>query len=201
MKIYIYLIINKINCKMYVGITHNPEDRFYEHCHNAGYAIGKAIRKYNKENFNFEILDHVDNYEYAGHLEQLYILFLRTMVPGGYNLTAGGEKEKTFSEESVEKMRKTKSGTKLAKQHRENIGKAQLGKKNSMYGRHHSIEVIEKIRKTKLSKHPSPETIEKFKINNRGENNPMYGRIGEKNPRYGKVMERKNGQGTTQLRD
>jgi hypothetical protein len=51
----IYKIENKINHKVYIGQSTNPEKRFKQHCQNAKYRslIHEAIVKYGKDNFSF----------------------------------------------------------------------------------------------------------------------------------------------------
>lgn len=48
----VYMIINLCNDKRYIGITTRTiEERFEEHCKADSY-IGRAIRKYGRENFS-----------------------------------------------------------------------------------------------------------------------------------------------------
>lgn len=62
----IYKITNKINNKIYIGQSVRPFERFSQHCHNKRTnisLINKAIQKYGKENFNFEIIESdIENY-------------------------------------------------------------------------------------------------------------------------------------------
>ena len=62
MKKDIYLIINKVNNKKYVGQAKNAKIRFQSHCKpSAAYLnnelIGYAIQKYGKENFDLIIFN------------------------------------------------------------------------------------------------------------------------------------------------
>lgn len=52
----IYKITNRINGKSYVGQSINMEKRFKEHLYKQDTYIDRAIHKYGKDNFNFEIL-------------------------------------------------------------------------------------------------------------------------------------------------
>ncbi|MBE8953258.1 MAG: GIY-YIG nuclease family protein [Quinella sp. 1Q7] len=59
----IYLIMNLINSKPYVGQTRRLlEQRFAEHA-KADSLIGNAIRKYDRENFSIEVLEECDTPE------------------------------------------------------------------------------------------------------------------------------------------
>ena len=55
---YLYRITNIINNKKYIGITNNYKKRWSNHrCGNSkNMVIAKAIKKYGKENFFFEII-------------------------------------------------------------------------------------------------------------------------------------------------
>lgn len=60
----IYKITNTINQKVYIGQSIHPIQRFSEHCYNdTDSLIHRAIKKYGKENFQFEIIEpDIENY-------------------------------------------------------------------------------------------------------------------------------------------
>lgn len=65
MKKAIYKIENKINHKIYIGQSNDPERRWREHCHRREKytsLLERAINKYGKENFIFEILGWFEDY-------------------------------------------------------------------------------------------------------------------------------------------
>jgi group I intron endonuclease len=86
----IYKIENKINHKVYIGQSTNPEKRFKQHCQNAKYRslIHEAIVKYGKDNFSFEVLGWFEDYN---EKEKYYIDYYRCLAPNGYNILSGGE--------------------------------------------------------------------------------------------------------------
>lgn len=61
---YLYSITNKINNKTYIGQTINPENRKEEHLScgdRSNFRLRKDIKKYGRENFEFEIIDDTEN--------------------------------------------------------------------------------------------------------------------------------------------
>lgn len=89
---YVYKITNKINGKLYIGITNNYKKRWANHkcCNDPNMVIAKAIKKYNIENFIFEILYQGLSIEEAEDKEIELIAKLNTLVPNGYNVSKGG---------------------------------------------------------------------------------------------------------------
>ena len=91
---YLYLITNMINNKKYIGITNNPKKRWENHkCNNdKTMAIAKAINKYGKENFKFEVLlsgipiEKIDEYE----IEYIKRYESHVSTGKGYNISKGG---------------------------------------------------------------------------------------------------------------
>lgn len=96
----IYKVVNRINGKIYVGLTRKAlEERKKLHIHAAKYSrhyslFHKAIRKYGAENFEWSILEECND-ELLSKREQHYILenksWVRHPETNGYNLTPGGE--------------------------------------------------------------------------------------------------------------
>lgn len=96
----IYKIENKINHKIYIGQSNNPQRRFKEHCvrktaHRS--LIHEAILKYGEENFTFEILEWCEDFN---EKEIYYIQKYRSLTPNGYNICKGGENPPTGSGEN-----------------------------------------------------------------------------------------------------
>ena len=88
---YIYKITNNVNGLCYIGQSIDPQRRFKEHCQrNEHYAslIHRAIEKYGKESFTFEILGYFENYN---EVEKEMIQKYNCITPNGYNIQAGGE--------------------------------------------------------------------------------------------------------------
>ena len=99
---YIYCYTNKQNGKKYVGQTNNIKRRYRQHkedsftnYNDARYnqAIHCAIRKYGLDNFDFEILEVLENKtsEEVNETETYWIREKSSLAPNGYNLKAIGE--------------------------------------------------------------------------------------------------------------
>lgn len=82
----IYKIENLINGKLYIGQSVHIELRWQEHCRPSTKSlIGKAISKYGKENFTFQILEECAE-SCLNEREAYYIRFYQSLVPKGYNI-------------------------------------------------------------------------------------------------------------------
>lgn len=183
----VYMHINKINNKKYIGVTSQPvEERWGENGlkYKRNPAFYSAICKYTWDGFEHKIVEDELTEEDAKRMEIDLIALYKTNCRRyknpkyGYNLTDGGDGMSGCfpSEETRQKLRECRLGTKLSKETREKISKAnkghictdetrkklsesKLGAKNYNYGKPLSKEV-----KKKLSESLS------------GENNPMYGK-------------------------
>lgn len=92
----IYKITNKVNNKIYIGLTTKPLNiRYSEHCSKAkstNYYLHNAIKKYGKENFVIENIEVCDDSNHMKIQEQYWIQKYRSYDRNiGYNLTLGGE--------------------------------------------------------------------------------------------------------------
>lgn len=92
----IYVVVNRINFKMYIGQTINTlARRFNGHITStkkgSSTPFHKALRKYGRESFEVVELAKTDDREYAHFLERMYIFFYHSHGALGYNASAGGE--------------------------------------------------------------------------------------------------------------
>lgn len=125
----VYMHRNKINGKVYVGITHhvNPYKRWgysgqkYTHCNK----FLNAIHKYGWDNFQHIILCRT-NKERAVLLEKALIAYYKRKNIS-YNLADGGEGSDAVSDETKAKLHKIKSAN------------------PPMKGKHHTLEARKKI--------------------------------------------------------
>lgn len=93
----IYIIKNDINSKVYIGQALDAKKRFASHCkpNKDNSLIDKAIQKYGKSHFWFEILEsQVDNYN---EREKYWIRYYNSKTPFGYNILNGGDEPPRYS--------------------------------------------------------------------------------------------------------
>ena len=113
---YIYKITNKLNNKIYIGLTtkERPTDRFSQHRYLARHLdqeksisyLHRAMHQDGVENFSFEIIEEVENSN-LNEREKYWIQQYQSLSPNGYNLTAGGEGTVGYSRsQSVEEREK-----------------------------------------------------------------------------------------------
>lgn len=90
----IYKIENLLNSKIYIGQSIDIFFRWKTHCYNHNsnkvLAIDKAIQKYGKENFCFQIIELCPQ-EQLNTQEIYYIEKFNTYFGNGYNCTQGGQ--------------------------------------------------------------------------------------------------------------
>ena len=101
----IYKATNKINDKSYIGqTTYNIKKRSHEHIkfseHGSNTVFHKAIRKYGKENFEWELLRECNSIDELNKEEQHYIKKYDTFISNGngYNMTVGGKNNVLYLE-------------------------------------------------------------------------------------------------------
>lgn len=119
----IYKATNLINNKVYIGQTIlDLKTRRAQHENSIKYknkyAFAKAIQKYGKENFDWEVVDTASTIEELNEKESYYIEYYKSLTTqNGYNLKGGGNN--SFLTEEVKKK----------------ISEAQIGSKNHMFGK------------------------------------------------------------------
>ena len=86
----IYLLLNTINGKMYVGQTTNLKKRITAHKCGDQY-VDRAIKKYGWKNFRCGVIKNCASKAEMDTWEKFFIILLNTKAPNGYNLTDGGE--------------------------------------------------------------------------------------------------------------
>ncbi|MBQ6006761.1 MAG: GIY-YIG nuclease family protein [Selenomonadaceae bacterium] len=154
MKVFgvIYLIINGVNDKEYVGqTTKNVKARFKQHARRKNSLIGNAIRAYGEDMFVIAILKVCYSKEELDFWEKHFIKSRNTMYPNGYNLTDGGE------------------GGVPCDAVRAKIGAGNAGENNGFFGKHHTKEELAIMSAKQKGRKRPPEVVAKSAAANRGQ--------------------------------
>ena len=162
----IYMYINKINNKKYVGQTKDFFDRHRRHIQSSfnknakrdyNTPFHRAIRKYGIENFDIKILaENIPTQEKVNEYEVFFIKRYKTLnIQDGYNVAEGGYNN-PFAGKTEEEMEEFKRKMSEARKGQ------MIGENNPFYGKQHSQET-----KNKISKNHA---------NVSGKNNPNYGK-------------------------
>lgn len=130
--ITIYKITNRVNSKVYIGMTsHTLHERLlghFRHSKNPKFRLHQAIKKHGKENFYIEEVDAAESQEAANNLEQYWIDRLNsTNYDIGYNMTQGGSGKSIVLTEDVKlKIKKSVQAHRdsLTDQERKDLTKA-----------------------------------------------------------------------------
>lgn len=92
---YVYMIVNTVNDKPYIGKTVNINKRMNRHRYNARDGeishLYNAIRKYGEDKFIYYILEEAYSEKELYDLEIYYIELYDTYRGYGYNQSAGGD--------------------------------------------------------------------------------------------------------------
>lgn len=114
--ITIYLLKNTLNNKVYVGQTCKNLSRRFKN--GLGYQgscyINKAIKKYGKYNFYYDVITFCATQECADLLEKFFINKYNSTNPKvGYNICIGGRgvmSGRKHTSQTIQKMKKSKIG-------------------------------------------------------------------------------------------
>jgi group I intron endonuclease len=126
----IYLIVNTVNSKVYVGLTTQPLiKRWKQHLKVArgggASLIARAIRKYGESKFSILELEKCSSNVELNAAEQRVIAKYNSTAPNGYNLTHGGGQPK-LTERAMRNMSLAHGGLSL-KQESGVVHKYQFG--------------------------------------------------------------------------
>lgn len=109
---WIYKITNKINNKVYIGVTDNIKVRFNNHktrylnkkSREYNKSLYRAFRKYGIGNFDFSIIEDNVSYKNAFEKEKYYISKYDSKEKG-YNETIGGENPPITSKVTIDEIK------------------------------------------------------------------------------------------------
>lgn len=195
----IYQIQNLVNGKVYIGSTTNFVARKYQHLRALrannlkNKKLQNAFNKYGEQNFEFSVIEYIENINNLIKYEQYYI-DTYDCVKNGYNVrqkaetnrgckfgplsderkliisTANkGKKRKPLTKETLCKMSKAQTGRKHSEETKLKISKSNQGKI-------HSEETKHKIGVSSKGRIKSPETCKKLSEIARGRKNHFFGK-------------------------
>ena len=169
----IYKITNTINGKAYIGQTiyDAEKTRIRDHLAGNGKAnelVKRAVKKYGRDAFTYEILHDGIIPEFLDTLEKETIEKFNTVSPHGYNLTAGG-KDGFRSEETCRKISRVNTG-----ENHPNYGKPPWNKGKQTPAETRRKQSVAKIGKKRLPF--TDDTRRKLSEANKGEKNHFYGK-------------------------
>lgn len=166
----IYLILNTITGKLYVGKTDNVDRRLKDHLKiarggkqkypNSYFYLHAAINKYGFDNFLIKtVAENLSDEKLAFELEKMWIFSLKQSGYDLYNLTDGGDGT---------------SGHKISEEGRRKMSKAHLGKEPWNIGKTTPLVVRVKQSKSAINRfknnpHPTKGKISPFKGKKRSE--------------------------------
>ena len=152
----VYMHKNKINGKVYIGITkQKPKYRWHNGEGYNNQVFKKAIDKYGWDNFDHIILfEHLSKEQAEQKEIKLIAKYKSNQKDFGYNISKGG---------------KASNGVPCSEKTKLKISKKNKGTKNGMYGKKHTKESLEKISKASFKKWENVEyrnkVIETLKAN------------------------------------
>ena len=132
----IYKIVNKINNKIYIGQSIDIDKRFYIHrqnsINNINHPLYNSIKCYGIDNFEFIIIEEIEDVNILDIREQYYIDHYKSYDRNfGYNLspTAGGSNRGfKLSEESIRKRTESRKGYKHSEETKLKMSNSSKGK-------------------------------------------------------------------------
>lgn len=110
---YIYMIVNKINGKKYVGQHKSSKFCHQDKYMGSGKKLKCAYKHYGIENFEKLLVQYVETFEEANKQEEFWIDHYDTTNPEkGYNILKGGSQRKDYkpTEETKEKISESMKG-------------------------------------------------------------------------------------------
>ena len=154
-KFIVYKHENKINGKVYIGLTQNLKRRWVGkgQAYSGSPVFYKALKKYGWDNFTHEIMYENLTQEQAKQKEtELIKQYKSNETAYGYNLTLGGDCN-IPNEEVKNKISKTQSAG-MTEERKQKIKDALKdrnfsGENNPYYGKQHTQEIRNKMSKNK----------------------------------------------------
>lgn len=175
---YIYMIVNNINGKTYIGQHKYSKEWDKDGYMGSGSVLYKAKNKYGIENFEKFLIQYCYSKEELDEQEIFWIAEYKNRGKAEYNLTKGGHsfsstnkgkhfseehkrklaeahkgqnKGKKLSEETRKKMSEAKKGHSVTEEARRKMSEAKKGKKRSEETKRKISKTMKKILREKIN--------------------------------------------------
>lgn len=168
MNYYIYLIVNKVNFKTYIGQRKSDKKWNEDPYIGSGKLLKLAQKKYGIENFEKFLIQYCSTKEETDAAEKFWIKEYRSRGRAQYNIADGGQGfSGKRSEESRKKMSEAHKGKPRSEETKKKLSKPrseETKKKISetLKGKKHSEETKKKLSEAHKGKHASEETRRKI---------------------------------------
>ena len=171
---YVYLIVNKVNGKTYVGQRKSSKEWYEDKYMGSGTILKKAKQKYGIENFEKFLIQYCYSEEETNKAERFWIAEYRRRGKAEYNIADGGRgiaikgrkawnKGKQMSDEMKKKLSESTKGKHLSEEIKRKMSESKKGHPGYWLGKHHTEEQKKKISETwEYDKHFTEETKRKI---------------------------------------
>lgn len=159
---YIYITINLINNKQYIG--QHKSNIFTEDYKGSGKLLKQSILKYGIENFKTELIDIADSKEELNNNKEKYWIkyYNATNNRMFYNIAEGGDGGHTIAGYSEEELNKFKKKMSKITSGNNNPMYGKRGKDSPLFGRTYSEEFRIKISESNKNREISEATRRKM---------------------------------------
>lgn len=144
---------NKLNNKRYIGITSQKVKERWKRgsSYSKNTKIYKAIQKYGWDGFEHIILfENLTQKEAEQKEIELIKAYKTTEDKYGYNIQNGGNSNGKFTQETKDKISKSKKGKKMSNYTKKKMSESRKGKLHWNYGKKTNAQTIEKMKKSHI---------------------------------------------------
>ena len=182
---YIYLIVNKVNGKTYVGQRKSSKEWYADSYMGSGKHLKAAQNKYGIENFEKFLIQYCYSKEETNKAEKFWIAEYRRRGKAEYNIADGGtggnlgeEVARLISE--ANRGNQNHKGKHHSEESRKKMSEAHKGRPSYWRGKHLTEEAKRKSSESHKGKHLTEEQKRKISESLKGKNK------GRPSPRKGK---------------
>lgn len=126
---YIYLIVNKLDGRTYVGKRKSSKEWFEDKYMGSGVHLKLAQKKYGLENFEKFLICYTESEKDACEKEEFWIAHYRELNKAEYNIADGGKGNCGWKPSEQTKINMSKPRT---EEHKRHIGESMKGSKRTL---------------------------------------------------------------------